>query len=222
MDLRLANGYVPASQYQSLTLSGSCELGTGASFNTATVSGALTAHGCSGKCLTCESGNITCHGDMRVATISGHGRLEVRGNLICDSITFTGDIHVYGQIICSHALNVYGRLTNNHTIRAEEISIDGVLIGQDLHIQTLQLQPLRSLLLSRIGMRKYLSRSRARTVIGTTINARKFDCDDLHARHINIGEHCRITHICSRNIYHDDGTSRILKLDAGCTIEDTL
>lgn len=214
--MTLANGCARAAHYRHLRLEGDCELAPGVTFETCTVAGNVTAYGCAGRQLVCESGHVECRGTMQVAAINGHGRLCVGSDLLCESFAFVGDTSVNGAFVCSTSLLMIGRLLSGQRICSDAVRLIGVLEAIDLQVRSLCMEPLRSGLMARLGMREYLSHSHARYVVGITVNASGLDCEGLHAEQVELSGHSHVARLCSRNGYRGDGTSQVSQLDVNC------
>lgn len=149
-------------------------------FRTTVVAGTLEAGTITGNRLILCNGTVLCSGDVHVEHITGRGRIKTDGNIVCNGIDLTGDLHSNGNITCNGNLLVTGFLGSRH-IRAQDVCIHGVLKGDRINGDSLEVRPLRSTMFTKFNMSHYEDGSSASHIDADKVEARRLTCRTLKA-----------------------------------------
>ncbi|WP_338069971.1 polymer-forming cytoskeletal protein [Bifidobacterium felsineum] len=188
----------------------------GVRFRTVMVEGTLEAPKIQGDSLIIDNGIVRCSGRIHVRRISGRGTLEVKGDIICESIEMTGSVNTDGNIRCSGDMNITGALRNVHHIIADNLSMHGVLHGNDIDGRVFFTQPLHSTMFSRFGMPDYQAQSRVTLIKASEVSACKLICRTIKADSASLREGSAVEHaICSTTL-GTDTTSNVMLLKGAC------
>lgn len=217
MNLQLADGYVSAGHYCTITAKGTTVIAAGVTFEALVVDGSVTVAGCAGGIIDCRNGHVSCIGNLIVRDIKGYGDITVDGDLTCETVQLVGTVRVSGIMTCNRTVAVTGRLENSHIITARSVNLNGVLAGCDLRTDSLCIKPLCSRMLSRCAMNEYIDGSSARTVVGNTVHVHRLSCVTLHAKNVDLSERCLIRRLCNSTEFSSDGTAAVLTISADCS-----
>lgn len=209
MDLRLLDGHVAAGRYRTITARGRTVIDPGVVFDTLVVAGVVAMVECRGGTVECRAGRMVCAGDMDVRNIIGYGEIHVSGRLSCQTLRFVGVVRADGRLVCARDVAVDGILSNGRIISAASVTLHGVLESADVRTDTLSIEPLHSMMLTRHAMGEYTASSHARTVVGNAVRVHALTCVTLHADAVELSERCRIERLCNASHVAGDGTADV-------------
>ena len=115
----------------------------------------VTMAGCRGGTVECKAGRMVCTGDMDVRSIGGYGEIHVSGRLSCQTLRFVGVVRADEDLVCAGDVTVDGILSNDRIISATSVTLRGVLESTDVRTDTLSIEPLHSMMLTRHAMGEY-------------------------------------------------------------------
>lgn len=217
MNLRLSDGHVAAGRYRTITARGHTVIDPGVVFDTLVVAGVVTMADCRGGTVECKAGRMVCTGDMDVRSIGGYGEIHVSGRLSCQTLRFVGVVRADGDLVCAGDVTVDGILSNDRIISATSVTLRGVLESTDVRTDTLSIEPLHSMMLTRHAMGEYTASSRARTVVGNAVRVHALTCVTLHADAVELSERCRIERLCNASHVAGDGTADVSLFRPTCS-----
>lgn len=209
MDLRLSDGRIAAGRYRTIVARGHTVIDPGVVFDTLVVAGVVAMVGCRGGTVECRAGRMVCTGNMDVRAIVGYGEIHVSGRLSCRTLRFVGVVRADGRLVCARDIAVDGILSNGRIISAASVTLRGVLESADVRTDTLSIEPLHSMMLTRHAMGEYTASSHARTVVGGAVRVHALTCVTLHADAVELSERCRIERLCNASHVAGDGTADV-------------
>lgn len=160
---------------------------------------------------------MVCTGNMDVRAIVGYGEIHVSGRLSCRTLRFVGVVRADGRLVCARDIAVDGILSNGRVISAASVTLHGVLESADVRTDTLSIEPLHSMMLTRHAMGEYTASSRARTVVGNAVRVHALTCVTLHADAVELSERCRIERLCNASHVAGDGTADVSLFRPTCS-----